>query len=351
MIIPVILSGGEGIRLWPESRKGNPKPFLVLDDINRESLLQKTVLRALAVTGSKDVYIVTNKDYYEKTIEHLNSIKPDISVRFLLEGSGRNTAPAILLAALELQQRFGPECRMLILPADHLIQNEEALQEAVAEACILADQGYLVTFGIKPTKPETGYGYIKIGNEIKKKYSFEVEHFVEKPDRTRAQTYFDSGMYFWNSGMFCFRTGRLLDMARCIDLCLYEASMKCFCEGMRESGRITFERDSMNRLPSNSIDYAIMEKCGQVATVICDFGWSDVGTWEAIESLGAKDESGNTIAGNVYLLDSQNCYFKGDRRVVVGLGVEDLIVIDGPDGLLISARSSIGDIKKLSYFL
>lgn len=345
-LIPVIISGGAGIRLWPESTKDNPKPFLVLDKNDGKSLLQKTFERALAVTGSEHVYIGTNKNYHEKTLSHLSSCNCKTSLHFVLEGAGRNTAPAIILAALELNRRFGPQCTMLVLPADHLISDVDALRDAVGRAHVLAENGYLVTFGVKPAYPETGYGYIKTGKQMEATPSFEVERFVEKPNKKSAQEYVASGAYLWNSGMFCFNVERFLKEVQKFDSPLYQKAVECFEQGTVGKDSILFEGDSMNSLPSISIDCAVMEKSNKVATVICDFEWSDVGTWNAIADLGTKDENNNVTEGDVRLLESKNCYFRGNKRLIIGLGVENLVVIDSPQGLLVADKSALESIKE-----
>lgn len=342
-IIPVILSGGVGARLWPVSRELHPKPFMRLSD--GESLLQKAFSRAAILPGVVDVLTVTNRELYFKTEDEYRAVNTTaVPTSFILEPFGRNTAPAIALAALVVAETHGDEAILLILPADHLISNRQAFTEAVAKAAQLANDGYLVTFGIQPSAPETGYGYIESEGHT-------VKRFVEKPTLEKAKDYLASGRYLWNAGMFCFRAGVLLTEMEAHSPDVLAAARKCLAASDRarksHSIQIELEGNHFKQAPDISIDYALMERSSKVAVVACDIGWSDIGSWSAISDLVEVDEHGNGIVGEVLLHDTGNCYIQSHERVVSVIGVKDLIVIDTPDALLVVDRSRVQDVKQI----
>lgn len=347
MLIPVILSGGAGTRLWPVSRQAYPKPFMTLAD--GETLLGKTLRRALAVADAgAPVLTVTGRDYYFLTRDAY-AAQPGIDghvLPFLLEPTGRNTAPALLAAAVLVADRHGADSLLLVLPADHLIRDIEAFAEAVARARRLAADGYLVTFGVRPLHPETGYGYVRRGAAIGED-GFEVEAFVEKPDLATAQRYLDSGDYDWNSGMFCFSAGALIAAAEAVapDLLAGVRASLSGAEGTQSP--VELSRDAFAALPDISIDYAIMEKAARRAVVPAAFDWSDIGSWKAISGLEAADGSGNRVRGNAVLVDAQDCYVQADKRLVAVVGVKDLVVVDTGDAVLISDSERTQDVKKV----
>jgi mannose-1-phosphate guanylyltransferase/mannose-6-phosphate isomerase len=345
-MVPVILSGGSGSRLWPVSRRAHPKPFMKL--VDGESLAEKTFRRALGVAGKSPVLTVTSRDYYFFT----RDLYKDIDGRehehpFLLEPVGRNTAPAIALAALYVQQTLGPEALILILPADHLIRDEGQFQAAVSEARELAGQGYLVTFGIHPTHAETGYGYIRKGKRIGESGGHEVAAFVEKPDENTAQSYLESGDYGWNSGMFCFSAGAYLEALSQFAPKIAECTRACW-DGM-DAARQPMEipLDLFSDCPSNSIDYAVMEKASNCAVVGGDFGWSDIGSWKAMSELYESDEAGNRIQGKAILVESHDCFVKGEDRLVAAVGVSDLVIVDTGDAVLVAHRDRAQDVREV----
>jgi len=345
-LVPVILSGGAGTRLWPVSRRAHPKPFMKL--VDGESLAEKTFSRALAVAGDAPILTVTSRDYYFYTRDLYNDMVGEGHDHpFLLEPVGRNTAPAIALAARFLQDRLGPDALMLVLPADHLIREEARFQAAVAEARSLAGRGYLVTFGIHPTQPETGYGYIRKGDRIADSSGYEVAAFVEKPDEETAVDYVDSGEYEWNSGMFCFAAGAFLDALQAHAPDISAAVQDCW-EGMDRAQRpLEIPLDLFRACPANSIDYAVMEKAANCAVVSGDFGWSDIGSWKAMSELYESDAAGNRIHGKAVVVESRNCFIKGEGRLVAAVGVHNLVIVDTGDAVLVADRDRAQDVKEV----
>ena len=345
MLIPVILSGGAGTRLWPVSREAHPKPFIVLPD--GESLMQKTLLRAAALRPDT-ILTITNRDYFFITRDAYaeTALAPGIALDYLLEPVGRNTAPAIAVGALRIREQFGEDATMLVLPSDHLIRDSVAFADAVKSAVRLAEQGYLVTFGIAPTGPETGFGYIeadqsrKLGAE-----GLAVRRFVEKPSREKAEEYLASGGYYWNSGMFCFRVGDFLaELARSAPE-VSDAVLAAWQATSREQVPVAIDPAAFARIADISIDYAVMEKAERVAVVPGKFDWSDIGSWQALGELVPADAEGNRVQGDAVLVDSKDCFVQSDDRLVATVGVQNLLVVDTPDALLIADRSRAQDVK------
>lgn len=343
-INPVILSGGAGTRLWPVSRKAHPKPFMNL--VDGESLAEKTFRRASSVAVDGEVITVTSRDYYFYTRDLYQRIIGDaVQPPFLLEPLGRNTAPAIALAALYLQSRSGPDAIMLVLPADHLIKDETGFQAAVAEAARLAEQGYLVTFGIHPTQPETGYGYIRRGSAIAGSAGFSVAAFVEKPDADTAARYVASGEYEWNSGMFAFTAGSYLRALQQHAPDIHAAAAKCWQSMDASRQPLEIPQGLFEQCPAISIDYAVMEKAGNTAVVGADIGWSDIGSWKAISELYDSDEAGNRIHGKAVMVESRDCFVQGGKRLVAAVGVQNLVIVDTGDAVLVADREHAQDVK------
>lgn len=341
-LIPVVLCGGAGSRLWPVSREMHPKPFMKMAD--GQSLLQKTYARGAMLPDVREILTVTNRDFYFKTADEFSSICPDkMHGTFLLEPFGRNTAAAVAAAALQVRHVHGDDAVLLVLPADHLISDAEAFKEAVAQATQLARDGYIVTFGIRPHRPETGFGYIEFEQH-------EVKRFVEKPDLETAGSYVASGRFLWNSGMFCFKAGVMLkEMEALCPKILQETRATLEATRVARSERILqieFGAESFAKVPEDSIDYAVMERTKAAAVVPCDIGWSDIGSWLAVSELSEPDNQGNRVTGRVVLHDTQNCYVQSDR-LVGAVGVQDLVVIDTPDALLVANRGSAQDVKHL----
>ena len=342
-LIPVILCGGVGARLWPVSRESHPKPFIRLSD--GQSLLQKTFLRAAKLPGVKELLVATNRDLFFKTEDEFREVNyTQLPTSFILEPFGRNTAAAIAAAALQIAELHGDDALMLVLPADHLISDQDAFSDAVIAAAALAHQGKLVTFGIQPESPETGYGYIEADGQ-------DVLNFVEKPSLEKAQEYLDSGRFLWNSGMFCFTAGMLIqemhhhapDIIRATKTCL-EQSRLATGNGFRQ---LELDSPSFSLVPDNSIDYAVIEKSSDVAVVPCRIGWSDIGSWNALGDLATPNEEGNRIDGEALLCDVTNCYIRSTDRLVGAVGIDNLLIIDTPDALLVADKSRAQDVKRI----
>lgn len=345
-LIPVILSGGAGTRLWPVSRRAHPKPFMRL--VDGESLAEKTFRRALQVAGGGSVLTVTSRDYYFYTRDLYDAmVGADHDHPFLLEPAGRNTAPAIALAALYVTANSGPDSSLLVLPADHLVRNEEKFLAAVNDARALAERGYLVTFGVHPTYPETGYGYIRKGNRIPDSGGFEVAAFVEKPDQATAEAYVDSGLYDWNSGMFCFGAGVFLAALQRHAPDVFACAQACWNSMDRSRRPFEIPSEPFAGCPAVSVDYAVMEKSPHSAVVAGDFGWSDIGSWKAISELYESDAAGNRIQGRAILVESRDCFVQGDKRLVAAVGVHDLVIVDTGDAVLVANRERVQDVKEV----
>ena len=346
-LIPTILCGGAGSRLWPVSRELHPKPFIRLAD--GQSLLQKAWLRGAVLPDVAETLTVTNRELFFKTEDEYREVaaiptNKDLANRFILEPFGRNTAPAIAAAALHIAATHGDDACLLVLAADHLIADQAAFAQAVATAIQLAAQGKLVTFGIQPDMPETGYGYIEAdGNDVKR--------FVEKPNLEKAQEYLASGRYLWNSGMFCFQAGVMLHEMQQHCPAILDATRACIMQSRSAEGKgfsqIELDATAFKLVPDDSIDYAVMEKSSNVAVVPCSIGWSDIGSWAALGDLTAPDAQGNRIEGEVILHDASNCYIQSNQRIVGAVGVKDLVIIDTPDAVLIADRSRVQDVKHL----
>lgn len=346
-LIPTILCGGSGSRLWPVSRELHPKPFIRLAD--GQSLLQKAWLRGTELPEVTETLTVTNRELFFKTEDEYREIaalpaNKGMLNRFILEPFGRNTAPAIAAAAIQVAAIHGEDTCLLVLAADHLIEDQAAFAEAVGKAIELAIQGKLVTFGIQPTLPETGYGYIEAdGNNVKR--------FVEKPDVEKAREYVASGRYFWNSGMFCFQAGSMLREMEQHCPAILAATRQCIEQSRTAEGKgftqIDLDAAAFKLVPDDSIDYAIMEKSQNVAVVPCAIGWSDIGSWAALGDLTAPDDDGNRVDGEVILHDVKNCYIQSHQRIVGAVGVTDLLIVDTPDAVLIADRSRAQDVKQL----
>ncbi len=353
-IIPTILCGGAGSRLWPVSRELHPKPFIRLAD--NESFLQKSFIRGAILPNVTEVLTVTNRELLFKTKDDYREVnQTNTKTSFLLEPFGRNTAAAVALAALYVAKQHGEEAILLILTADHLISDQAAFQQAVTNASLIAQTGKIVTFGIQPHAPETGYGYIEANqakpiNKNNSTLGYEVARFVEKPDLPTAQAYVDSGKFYWNSGMFCAKANTLLTELQSHAPDILSTAKSCFEASLKNNTDITqveFEANSFANVPSNSIDYAVMEKSTNVAVIPCDIGWNDIGAWDAMSTLTKADEDGNRVTGKAMLNNSKNCYIQSNSRLVATVGLENIIIVDTPDAVLVADKNQVQNVKDI----
>ncbi len=317
-----------------------------------ESLLKKTLLRAASLPGVSGILTVTNRDYFFSTRDEYASARTGKTLGFdyVLEPCGRNTAPAIAMAAFSLTESRGEDALMLVLPADHLIEDRRAFADSVELACKFASEGYLVTFGIRPAYPETGYGYIECGGAFCENVE-EVSNFFEKPSLELASLYLEKGNFLWNSGMFCFRAGTLLEALQAHSPDVFEASLSCWEKSRRNDLPLSLDEESFSLIPDISIDYAVMEKAQKVAVVSAEFDWNDIGSWSAVSGLVPEDESGNRIVGTAVMVDSGNCYIQSDDRLVAAVGVDNLLIIDTPDALLVADKNRSQDVKRVVQHL
>jgi mannose-1-phosphate guanylyltransferase/mannose-6-phosphate isomerase len=337
-LIPVILSGGSGTRLWPLSREGHPKQFLAL--AGEQSMLQATWTRVAELAGDNAPLVVTNEAHRFMVAEQLRQVGCTPAA-ILLEPAGRNTAPAIAVAALAATA-YGGDPLLLVLPSDHVIADEHAFRSAVREAIPAAAEGALVTFGIVPTAPEIGYGYIQAakGDGVR-----QVQRFVEKPDAATAQVWLDEGGYFWNSGMFLFRAGRYLEELGRHRPDILAACRDAWAGAKRDTDFLRLERSAFEACPADSIDYAVMEKTDAARVLPVDIGWNDVGSWAALWQVAEHDGDGNARHGDVMALDCHDSYAWSERRLVAMIGLEGVIVVDTDDALLVASKDRVQQVK------
>ena len=338
-MIPVILSGGSGTRLWPLSREQHPKQFLPL--ISDNTLLQETLLRLEGVPDLKQPIAVCNEDHRFMLAQQLWEIdvKP---AAIILEPMGKNTAPAITMATLSAAE----DDILLVLPADHVIADIEAFHHAIAQAKVLAEQGFLVTFGIVPTEAHTGYGYIKRGI-LRQEAAYNVAAFVEKPNLATAQSYLASGDYFWNSGIFVFKAGCFLK-----ELTKFQPVILSVCQQTMNNAKVDADFVRIDKAifatcPANSIDYAVMEKTDKAVVIPLDAGWNDIGSWSALWDVTEKDSLGNALNGDVMTINTQNSFIYSEDKLVATIGVHDLVVVNTKDALMIASKDQVQDVKHI----
>jgi mannose-1-phosphate guanylyltransferase/mannose-6-phosphate isomerase len=337
-ILPVILSGGSGTRLWPLSREAYPKQFLAL--AGEQTMLQATWQRVAPIAGRAPL-VVANEEHRFVAAEQLQQL--DVQPQaILLEPVGRNTAPAIAVAALEATLEEGDPV-LLVLPSDHVIADEEAFRAAVLRALPAARDGKLVTFGIVPTGPETGYGYIKAasGDAVRA-----VDRFVEKPDAETALQYVQSGEYFWNSGMFLFKASRYLAELERLQPAMLAASRNAWQLARRDTDFTRLDKEAFAAVPADSIDYAVMEKTADAVVVPLDAGWNDVGSWTALRDVSAQDADGNAHHGDVIAIDCRNTYAYGERLIAL-VGLDDVIVVETDDAVMVGRSDRMQEIKQV----
>ncbi|MBL4670966.1 MAG: mannose-1-phosphate guanylyltransferase/mannose-6-phosphate isomerase [Arenicella sp.] len=341
-VIPVILSGGVGSRLWPLSRGKYPKQFLCLVD-PKLSMLQQTVGRSIGIDGIGPSVIVCNQEHRFMVGEQLQQVGIK-DAQILLESEGRNTAPAIALAALSVAEK-NPNELMLVMPADHVIRDLDAFHKAINVASALAKEGSLVTFGIVPQGPETGYGYIKAG--VGKDGGFDVAEFKEKPDKKTAQQYIESGDYYWNGGIFVFTASAFLEELKRFEPEVYDAAEKAMSKAIPDLDFIRIDEVAFASSPSISIDYAVMERTAKAKMVALDAGWNDVGSWSALWDVSDKDENGNAITGDVIVVDTRNSHIYSENKLVSVVGVDNLVVVETDDEVLVTDRDHSQNVKAI----
>ncbi len=341
MLVPVLLSGGVGSRLWPVSREHHPKQLLPL--ASEQTMLQDTLSRTSDLDTAPPV-VVCNEAHRFMVAEQLRQIDCEPGA-LILEPAGRNTAPAVALAALHLQATE-PEALMLVLPADHLVQRVDAFAKAVAQALPLARAGKLMTFGVVPTRPETGYGYIRCGAELGSGV-YDLERFVEKPDADTASGYLASGDYLWNSGMFLLRADRYLEELERYAPAMLEACRQAVGGASRDLDFMRPDAEAFALCPSDSIDYAVMEHTDAGGVVSLDCGWSDIGAWSALWEVAGQDGQGNVAVGDVLLDNCSGSYVRADSRLVAVTGASDLVVVETPDAVLVADRHKVQDVKRI----
>ncbi|MDE6775427.1 MAG: NTP transferase domain-containing protein [Ruminococcus sp.] len=339
-VTAVIMAGGRGERFWPKSRTSRPKQFLSLT-ADGETMIQKTVKRLLPIVDADDIYIATNEMYRTLAKNQLPDIPPE---NILCEPAARNTAPCIALAAAVIGRKYD-DAVMLVLPSDHLIGIESLYIDTLKKAVSTAEQGKnLVTIGITPTYPETGYGYINFGGEKNGAYS--VERFVEKPNLPIAEKYLESGKYLWNSGMFIWKISSIMENIRQFMPEVHSGAVKIGEAFGNPEFPEVLERE-FTAMPSESVDFGIMEKASDIYTIPGSFGWDDVGSWLAVERINDTDENNNYTEGNVLMTNTRNTTICAGKRLVATVGAEDIIIVDTDDAVLVCAKNSTQDVKKI----
>ncbi|MBP3505520.1 MAG: mannose-1-phosphate guanylyltransferase [Lachnospiraceae bacterium] len=338
----LIMAGGRGERFWPKSRKNLPKQFLSLTG-DGKTMIQLTVERILPLVDMEDIYIATNRDYKALVREQLPALPEE---NILCEPIGRNTAPCIGLGAIHISKKY-EDAVMMVLPSDHLIKYNQMFINTLKQGCELAEQGAnLVTIGITPDYPETGYGYIKFVPEQTDGHAYAVDRFVEKPSLEVAKEYLATEQYLWNSGMFMWKVSTILDNLKQFMPSIYNGLQNI------KAAIGTEEQDSVletefTAFPSESIDYGIMEKAQNIYILPGTFGWDDVGSWLAVERIRKSNEQGNVVNGNIITVGTKNCIIEGEQKLIATVGLKDLIIVDTPDATLICDKNSAGDIKKV----
>lgn len=338
----LIMAGGRGERFWPKSRKTLPKQFLSLTG-DGKTMIQLTVERILPLVEMDDIYIVTNKDYRQLVREQL----PEIPERNILcEPVGRNTAPCIGLGTMHINQKYD-DAVMMVLPSDHLIKQKKLFVDILGQACEIAEEdGNIVTVGITPSYPETGYGYIKFLTEKKKGSAFKVEKFVEKPNMDKAKEYLASGDYLWNSGMFMWKVSTILNKMQTLLPQIYQKLTQIGeAIGTPEEDKVL--QEVFPTVESISVDYGILEKTDSIYTLPGDFGWDDVGSWLAVSRVRGTDENNNVLTGNVLAVDTTDCVVEAQEKLIATVGLKNLVVVDTKDAMLICEKEKANDIKKV----
>lgn len=338
----LIMAGGVGERFWPKSRTTWPKQFLSLSS-NGKTMIQNTVERLIPLIPPEDIFISTNTQYKELVKKQLPDI-PDSNI--ICEPLKKNTAPCIGLSAAYMKKKYS-DALMIVLPSDHIIKNNEIFIDSLSEACNIAEESdRIVTIGIQPNYPETGYGYIHFNPDMRMRRGFAVKSFVEKPTLEIAKEYLDSGEYYWNSGMFIWKLSTIMESFHKYMPELHTGLIKIYSDLGTENEHSTL-RNIFSNFKAVSIDYGILEKAKSIFVIPGNFGWDDVGSWLAIDRLREHDENGNTISEDVICIDTHNCFFETDSRLIAAIGIENLVVSDSKDALLICSKDKTNEIKKI----
>ncbi len=344
MIIPIILAGGSGTRLWPLSRQLYPKQLI--DIYNKKTMLQNTILRLEGLEDSGSPIVVCNEEHRFMTAEQLRKINID-SGAIILEPVGRNTAPAIAVAALKAMEN-NQDPTLLILPADHVIEKVSKFHDAIYSGLEFADQDNLITFGIIPDSPQTGYGYIKKGELLQESIdACKIDSFVEKPDRKTAEEYLDSGSYTWNSGMFMFKASAIINELEAHAPKIIQSCKKVISAAALDLDFLRLGLEEFQQVPSDSIDYAVMEKTSKGIVIPLDAGWNDMGSFDALWQTGQKDENQNVIKGNVLIHDVKETYINSEKSLIAAVGLEKFVIVETKDAVFISPRDRVQDVKKI----
>jgi len=343
MITPVVLSGGSGTRLWPLSRKLHPKQLLPL--LNETSLLQDTINRLDGLKDIEKTVVICNEEYRFMVAEQAHATSIGASA-IILEPVGRNTAPAIALAAFNAM-RTDENAVLLVLPADHDIRDVDAFHRAIETGLLQAQKNHFVTFGILPDSPETGYGYIKSASSVALNEVSDIDKFVEKPDLATATQYLEEGGYYWNSGMFMFKASEYLKALQEFSPDMHDACQDSVNVAQHDMDFIRVGAEEFRKCPSDSIDYAVMEKVKDAVVIPVDIGWSDVGSWSALHEIGEQDENNNIFIGDTKSVSTRNSYVRAETKLVTTLGVEDLIIVDTADALLVANKNHVQEIKQI----
>lgn len=348
MLYPVILSGGSGSRLWPLSRAALPKQFLPL--VSDKTIFQETLLRLQGLSNMAPPLIVCNNEHRFLAAEQLRAIDTQ-PLAIMLEPFGRNTAPAVAAAAFAAQANDA-DALLLVLPADHLIQDIAGFHNAIQSAVVLAQQGKLVTFGIAPNEPATGFGYIERGARLNgTDHSFGVARFVEKPSLEKAREFLASGNFFWNSGMFVFKAGVFLNELQRYRPDIHAHAQQAWQNSAKDLDFCRLDEESFAACPSDSIDYAVMERTQAAAMVAVDIGWNDIGSWPSLLDVCVKDARGNALCGDVYAAESANSYIRSESRMVAAIGVQDMVIVETADAVLVMHKDFAQDVKHTVEYL
>ena len=343
MLIPVILAGGSGTRLWPLSRRDYPKQFL--SPLGENSLFQDTLSRSDGLQTASDPIIICNESHRFLVAEQL-LLAGRTAQSIMLEPIGKNTAPAIACAAL-LAQKISPEATLLVMPSDHIIHNAEAFRNSVEAGLAAAQAGKLVTFGIVADRAETGYGYIKKSPNASRHGGFKVESFTEKPDQATAQTYVDSGNYFWNSGIFLFRADTYLQELQQFEPTMLAQTTQAYNKRQEDLDFTRLDTEAFSNCLAQSIDYAVMEKTDRAMVVPLDAGWNDIGSWSALDDISPAAQDNNVIHGDVFTEQVENCYLRSEHRMLAAVGLKDTIIVETADAVLVASKDKTQEVKSI----